>query len=54
MDQLKIEIEDELNDPQRVKKRLEMRLGFRVDVECVDAGSLPRFEAKGKRFIDNR
>ena len=54
MDQLKIEIEDELNDPQRVKKRLEMRLGFRVDVECVDAGSLPRFEAKGKRFINNR
>ena len=54
MDQLKIEIEDELNDPQRVKSELELRLGFRVDVECVAAQSLPRFEAKGKRFVDNR
>ena len=54
MDQLQIEIEDELNDPQRVKQRLELRLGFRIDVQCVAAGSLPRFEAKGKRFIDNR
>ena len=54
MDQLKIEIEDELDDPQRVKQRLELRLGFRIDVQSVAAGSLPRFEAKGKRFIDNR
>jgi len=54
MDQLKIEIEDELNDPQRVKQKLEMRLGLRVDVQCVASGSLPRFEAKGKRFIDQR
>ncbi len=54
MDQLKIEIEDELNDPERVKKELELRLGFRVEVQCVPADSLPRFEAKGKRFVDNR
>ncbi|MDB4381146.1 hypothetical protein N9Z70_07120 [Mariniblastus sp.] len=27
---------------------------MRVEVECVPAGSLPRFEAKGKRFIDQR
>lgn len=54
MDQLKIEIEDELNDPQRVKKELELRLGFRVEVKCVAAGTLPRFEAKGRRFVDQR
>ena len=54
MDQLKIEIEDKLNDPQRVKQRLELRLGFRIDVQSVAAGSLPRFEGKGKRFVDNR
>ena len=54
MDQLKIEIEDELNDAERVKTELEVRLGFRVDVECVPSNSLPRFEAKGKRFIDQR
>jgi len=54
MDQLKIEIEDAANDPERVKTELEIRLGFRVDVEAVPADSLPRFEAKGKRFVDKR
>jgi phenylacetate-CoA ligase len=54
MDQLKIEIEDELAAPERVKSELELKLGFRVDVECVPIGSLPRFEAKGKRFVDQR
>ena len=54
MDQLKIEIEDELATPERVKFELELKLGFRVDVECVPIGSLPRFEAKGKRFVDKR
>ena len=54
MDQLKIEIEDELAAPERVKSELELKLGFRVDVECVPIGSLPRFEAKGKRFVDKR
>ncbi len=54
MDQLKIEIEDELDEPDRVKTELEIRLGFRVDVVTVPAGSLPRFEAKGRRFIDQR
>ena len=54
MDQLKIEIEDERDDPQRVKSELELQLGFRIDVETVPLNSLPRFEAKGKRFIDQR
>lgn len=54
MDQLKIEIEDGLNDAERVKSKLSLELGFRVDVHCVEAGSLPRFEAKGKRFVDQR
>lgn len=54
MDQLKIEIEDRLENPQRVKTELKVRLGLRVDIECVPLGSLPRFEAKGRRFVDNR
>ena len=54
MDQLKIEIEDQLASPERVRDELQIQLGLRVDVECVPAGSLPRFEAKGKRFIDQR
>ena len=54
MDQLKIEIEDRLEEPQRVSRELKVRLGLRVDVLCVPVGSLPRFEAKGKRFVDER
>lgn len=54
MDQLKIEIEDQLESPERVRAELQIQLGLRVEVECVPAGTLPRFEAKGKRFIDQR
>ena len=54
MDQLMIEIEDHLEKPERVKKELQVRLGLRIEVVCVPIGTLPRFEAKGKRFVDNR
>lgn len=54
MDELIIEIEDRLGQPGRVVDELQVRLGLRVNVELVDIGSLPRFEAKGKRFVDKR
>jgi phenylacetate-CoA ligase len=54
MDQLKIEVEDALNQPERIAATLQTRLGLRVDVRAVAAGTLPRFEAKGKRFVDER
>ncbi len=54
MDALSIEIEDHLNDPQRVATELRLRLGLNVDVRCVPIGSLPRFDGKGKRFVDER
>ncbi len=54
MDQLLIEIEDRLQQPQRVVEEMLLRLGMRVDVQCVPIGSLPRFELKSKRFVDNR
>ena len=54
MDQLIIEIEDRLEQPQRVVNEMQVRLGLRVDVSCVPIGSLPRFDLKGKRFIDKR
>lgn len=54
MDQLLVEIEDHLNDPARVSRELELRLGLKVDVRCVTGGSLPRVEGKGKRFVDDR
>lgn len=54
MDELKIEVEDRLNQPHRIAEELQLKLGLRVDVECVPLGTLPRFEGKGKRFVDNR
>lgn len=54
MDQLQVEIEDRLENPDRVKKELRVRLGLRIEVVCVPIGTLPRFEVKGKRFVDNR
>jgi len=54
LDVLSIEIEDTQNDPQRVEQLIEVRLGLHVNVTCVASQSLPRFEAKGKRFIDLR
>lgn len=54
LDQLKIEIEDRLQQPDRVVKELQVRLGLRVEVFCVPPGSLPRFDLKGNRFVDER
>ena len=54
IDELLVEIEDRLQQPDRVKAELQVRLGLRIDVKCVDIGTLPRFEGKGKRFIDQR
>ncbi len=54
MDLLAVEVEDRLGQPDRVARELQVRLGLKVDVRCVPLGSLPRFEGKGKRFIDQR
>jgi len=54
MDYLAIEIEDRLDRPDRVAEELQLRLGLRIEVRCVSTGSLPRFEGKAQRFIDQR
>ena len=54
MDQLFIEIEDRLNQPERVATEMRLRLGLKVEVIAVPLGTLPRVEGKGKRFIDER
>jgi len=54
MDHLVVQIEDRLEQPKRVAEELQMRLGLKVEVECAELGSLPRYEGKGKRFIDER
>ncbi|MCA9215448.1 MAG: phenylacetate--CoA ligase family protein [Planctomycetales bacterium] len=54
MDQLHIEIEAGPGDVDDVAAELKVRLGLNVAVTLVDEGTLPRFEAKGKRFVDQR
>jgi phenylacetate-CoA ligase len=54
MDALTIEVEDRLEAPGRVAEELRLRLGMRVIVKAVPLGTLPRFEGKGKRFVDQR
>jgi phenylacetate-CoA ligase len=54
MDALTVEVEDRLGQPERIAKELRLRLNLRVDVQNVPSGSLPRFEGKGRRFVDNR
>jgi phenylacetate-CoA ligase len=54
MDQLRLEIEEQSPCASRVARELEVRLGLRVDIQSVPVGSLPRFEGKAKRFLDER
>lgn len=54
MDEMTIEVEDHLRQPGRIAEELQLRLGVKIDVRLVELASLPRFEGKGKRFIDLR
>ena len=54
MDKLTVEVEDRSMDPARIERELELRLGLTVNVQLAPAGSLPRFEGKARRFIDER
>jgi phenylacetate-CoA ligase len=54
LDELLVEVEDHLQQPQRIAHELQLKLGLKVDVRCVTSMSLPRYEGKGCRFIDDR
>jgi phenylacetate-CoA ligase len=54
MDTLAVEVEDRLAQPERIAREMQLRLGLKIDVQQVPLGTLPRFEGKGKRFIDRR
>ena len=54
MDALRVEVEDRMNDPARIAREFKLKLGLSIDAACVPAGSLPRFEGKGRRFMDER
>ncbi len=54
MDQLEIEIESDQEVARRLGLLLRDRLALRIGVTPVAEGSLPRFEAKSRRWIDRR
>ena len=54
MDQLSIEAELDASQVAKLTTLLRDRLALRVDVQSVDSGTLPRFQAKAKRLIDKR
>ena len=54
MDALHVDVEDRLQSPDRISKEMELRLGLKIEVSLVPVGSLPRFEGKGRRFVDQR
>jgi phenylacetate-CoA ligase len=54
MDELLVEVEDHLNQPARIAEELQLRLGLKFEVRSVPPLALPRFEGKGRRFVDER
>jgi phenylacetate-CoA ligase len=54
MDELVVDVEDRLEQPERIAEELYLRLGLRIEVRLAAPVSLPRFEGKGRRFVDER
>jgi phenylacetate-CoA ligase len=54
LDELVVEVEDHLQQPARIAEELRLKLGLKIDVRCAPAMSLPRFDGKGRRFVDQR
>ena len=54
MDRLVLEVEDRQQQPRRIAEELNRQLNLKIEVRTVAIGSLPRFEGKARRFVDNR
>jgi len=54
LDHLALEVEAPAEQASRIAEHLRSRLGLTIEVTAVVAGTLPRFEHKGKRFVDQR
>lgn len=54
MDELVVEVEDHMAEPERIANELQLKLGLRTDVRLAPAMSLPRTEHKSNRFVDLR
>jgi phenylacetate-CoA ligase len=54
MDAVMVEVEDRLEETDRIAAELQKQLGLYIEVHLLPAMTLPRFEGKGKRFVDER
>ena len=54
LDELVIDVEDHMMRPERIADELQLKLGLKVEVHAVPSMSLPRFDGKGHRFVDER
>lgn len=54
LDQLRIEIEGDRADLHAIGIAVQLAVGLRIDVQRVAPATLPRFEGKGKRIVDQR
>ena len=54
MDELGIEVEGDGAVGEAVARRIREKIGIRVDVKSVEGETLPRWEAKARRFEDRR
>jgi phenylacetate-CoA ligase len=54
LDELVIDVEDHMMRPERIAEELQLKLGLKVEVHAVPSMSLPRFDGKGHRFVDER
>lgn len=54
MDEVVVEVEDRAQEPARIADELRLRLGLKIDVRLAPPMTLPRFEGKGRRFVDQR
>ncbi len=54
LDQIRVEVEGDGVDVDSVGKALQIAVGLRFDVNLLPNRSLPRFEGKGRRVIDER
>lgn len=54
MEELVVEVEARDDVASALAQALRQRLGVRVETRCVPGGSLPRFELKARRILDQR
>lgn len=54
LDEMILDVEDQLQQSARIAEELRLRLGLKVEVRQAAPHSLPRYEGKGQRFIEER